>query len=139
MNESGVWSTLKKGLAPFGFHMTRIESSAGNGVPDVSIGMQSTNAWMELKFIPAWPSRATTKVKLPLRPEQLLWIKTRGKLSGDVWVFVRIYDTFYLLNHREAAEAVNGWTHDEWAENAHMFWYRKIDFTDLASILKGGC
>ena len=130
MNESAVWQYLKRGMMGL-WQANRIESSAGNGVPDVCYSLPGKHVWIELKYIKAWPVRATTKVKLPLRPEQKLWISVRGKMSGNVWVFIRIYDTFYLLNHDQAIDACDGWTHDEWAIKSTLFWYKKIDFGRL--------
>jgi hypothetical protein len=138
MNESGLWQYIKQGMMGSGWHPTRIESSAGNGVPDVSYGLPGINGWIELKHIPEWSVRNTTKVKLPLRPEQKHWIKARGELSGNVWVIVRIADMFYLLNHKDALEAYEGWTQAEWKSFATFWWYKRIDFKGLYSHLKGG-
>jgi hypothetical protein len=119
--------------------MTRIESSAGNGVPDVSLGLPGKSVWIELKYIPSWPKRATTKVKLPLRAEQKHWIDARGRMSGDVWVLVRIENDFFLVYWRECKEAAeDGWTQKEWRESCSEFglvWYNKIDFNELLEAL----
>ena len=141
MNESGVWQYLRKGLMPFNVHMTRIESSAGNGVPDVTIGVPGKQLWVELKYIAEWPKRNTTKVKLPLRPEQKHWIKARGELSGDVWVLVRIQSSFFLMKWHEALDACNGWTFEEYC-NKFAFsrcWVDRINFNELYRALKGDC
>ena len=138
MNEAGVWQTLKKGMMCSGWHVTRIESSAGNGVPDVSYGIPGINGFIELKYIAKWPVKATTKVKLPLRPEQKHWIKARGSIAGNVWVFVRIEDTFFLLTYTEALEAVEGWTAQEWIGTC-VYWHKKINFEEFCAAIKGGC
>jgi len=139
MTESGVWAYLKKGMIGTGWHATRIESSSGNGVPDVSFGIPEKNGWMELKYIPEWPKREGTIIKLPLRPEQKHWIKARGYLSGDVWVFVRIKDTFFILTWEKAMEAYEGWTCQDWLRNATAFWEKRVDFGELCRLIKGGC
>ena len=139
MNEAGVWQTLRKGMMGTGWHVTRIESSAGNGVPDVSFGIPSKNGWVELKYIAEWPKRITTLIKLPLRPEQKHWIKARGELSGDVWVFIRIENTFYLLTWQQATDACNGWTKEEWLRYPDGVWEKRVDFQELCVCLKGGC
>jgi hypothetical protein len=138
MRESDLWKYLRQGLLGK-CHMTRIESSAGNGVPDVSLGLPGKNAWIELKYIPSWPKRSTTKVKLPLRPEQKHWIQARGSISGNVWVLVRIENDFFLLDWvicKEAAE--EGWTKQEWRESCSVYklvWYNRIDFDELWGII----
>ena len=134
MKESGLWQYLRKVMTGK-WDVTRIESSSGNGVPDVSFGVRNTNGWMELKYIPTWPKRSTTPVKLPLTPEQRLWIRRRGQISGSVWVLCRIEDMFFLLNHDDASEACDGWTKSRWYECEHC-WESKIDFSILHRILQ---
>lgn len=137
MKESTLWQYLRNGLKNYPVHLTRIESSAGNGVPDVSVGITGKNLWVELKYIREWPKRPATKVKLPLRPEQKLWIKQRGSLSGDVWVFVRIGDDFFLLNWGDAIKACDGWTRDEWWDSITDRWYNRVDFDEFITVLGG--
>ena len=139
MNETGVWNYIKNGMICTGWHTSRIESSAGNGIPDVSFGIKGVSGWIELKYIAEWPKRTLTKVKLPLRPEQKHWIKARGELSGNVWVICRIEEYFFILTWEEALSAYDGWTHMEWLENSHYYWWKRIDFGGLYSQLKGGC
>jgi len=139
MNESGVWQYLRKGMMGSGWHVTRIESSAGNGVPDVSYGIPGISGWIELKYIVNWPVRATTKVKLPLRPEQKYWIKARGELAGNVWVFIRIEDDFFLLSWEEALDAYDGWDKETWLCLQAGVWSKRVNFEELCGLLKGGC
>lgn len=138
MNESSLWAYLKRGMTTK-WHATRIESSAGNGVPDVSFAIPGRwNSWVELKYVREWPKKDATKVKLPLRPEQKLWIKNRGSVAGDVWVMVRIADAFFLLTWEQAVEATSGWTQKEW-RLIDTQWEYEIDFPQLTAILAKGC
>jgi len=138
MNESSVYSYLKSLLVGKTL-LSRIESCTGNGVPDVACAIKSAHHWIEVKYLKEWPKRETTLVKLPLRPEQKLWIATRGELSGNVWVFIRIEDDFFLLTWKEAIQACNGWTRDEWKVMAYGSWYFKVDKYTLYSLIAGGC
>lgn len=137
MKESDLWRYIRYGLVGKPIHLTRIESSAGNGVPDVAVGLPDKHAWIELKYIPEWPKRSVTKVRLPLRAEQKHWISNRGKLSGEVWAICRIQDDFFLLYWRDAIEcAEEGWTKDEWISGKHtMHWYKHVDFDELYNAL----
>ena len=121
MSESDLWKYVKEGMLGR-WHSTRIESSSSNGVPDVTWGIPGKNGWMELKNIDEWPKRKDTKIKLPLRAEQKLWIKIRGRLSGSVWVLCRIEKYHFLLNSSQALEAYNGWTKDEWLKKSTDCW-----------------
>lgn len=136
MNESGLWAYIKRGMLGY-WHATRIESSAGNGVPDVNFAMfeSGNQGWVELKYIDEWPKRLTTKVKLPLRPEQKLWINVRGKISGNIWVIIRIQEHFFLLQWQQINDACEGWTSCEWIENSHHTWYKRIEFFELVDQL----
>ena len=137
MKESSFWQYIRKGMLGR-WHATRLESSAGNGVPDVSFGMINLNGFIELKHINEWPKRGTTKVKLPLRNEQKLWIKTRGQMAGNVWVLVRIEDYFFLLTAHQAISACEGLTRDHWLVWAWKKWHKRIDFDELEKELLGG-
>jgi hypothetical protein len=138
MRESDLWKYVKQGMMGK-WHVTRIESSAGNGVPDVSFGLKDKQGWVELKYIPEWPKRSTTKVKLPLRPEQKHWINARGSLSGHVWVLCRIQDDFYLLDHLAANLLVAGSTKEYWDEYCTAHWVKRIDFDEFYGVLYNGC
>jgi len=138
VNESDLWKYIKTGMIGK-WHASRIESSAGNGIPDISFGLPGKNGWIELKYIREWPKRQDTKVKLPLRPEQKHWISARGGLSGDVWVLVRIQDDFFLVSWRDCKSAAEqGWTQAEWSGICTMFgmhWHGRINFNELLEIL----
>jgi len=137
MSEAKLWQYLKKGL--YGKALTtRLESSVGNGVPDVIIHLPGKHIFMELKYIPEWPKRATTLVKLPLRSEQRLWIKSRGSFSGNTWVFIRIEDDFFLLPWDVAEHlTMTGFTQKEWL-NYPFTWYKNVNFSELVEILQKG-
>jgi len=137
MNEAGLWATIKAGMAGR-WLATRLESSSGNGVPDVAFSMPNINGFLELKYIPEWPKRPETKVKLPLRPEQKLWISTRGKMGGNVWVLVRIFNSFFILDTVQAIAACEGWTYDDWGLCCANRWSYKINFDELYYCLKEG-
>jgi hypothetical protein len=131
MKESTVNRYIREGLKGYPILLTRIESSVGNGVPDITYCSKTGHGWIETKYIREYPKRETTKIKLPLRPEQKLWIKTRGSLGGNVWVLCKIGDVFFLLTHEQAVRACDGWTTFEWFDNSHRVWEKGISFVEL--------
>jgi hypothetical protein len=120
------------------WHATRIESSSGNGMPDVSYGVKGINGFMELKYMPRWPKLATTRVKLPLRLEQEIWIRNRGGIAGNVWVLCRVEDDFFLFNDAQALCASQGQLVKWWFTTNFLYCHGRIDFTALYRILKEG-
>ena len=137
MNEAGLWAYVKAGMAGK-WLATRLESSSGNGVPDVTFSMPNINGFLELKYIPEWPKKPETKVKLPLRPEQKFWIGTRGKMGGNVWVLCRIGNDFFLLDRDRAVAACDGLTCFEWNFSSNMSCRGRLNFDALALYLKEG-
>lgn len=139
MRESDFWKYIRKGLIGK-CHITRIESSAGNGVPDVSIGLPGKSVWVELKVISEWPVRPTTKVKLPLRPEQKHWIRSRGAVSGNVWALCRVQSSIFLVKWTMCQFfAETGCTKEDWYHHAFAHWeVGKMDFDDLLQLLQEG-
>jgi len=143
MNETGLWRYVNRGMHGF-WHATRIESSAGNGVPDISFGVSSPegglglNGFIELKFIKDWPKREDTPLVLPLRPEQKLWIETRGSIAGNVWVLCRVENDFFLFNDKQALEASRGRIQRWWFGQNFLYCCRQLDFRALVKILREG-
>lgn len=143
MRELALWDYLRRHMLGR-WHATRIESSAGNGVPDVSWclplpdGDGCMEGWLELKNIHTWPSRITTKVKVPLRPEQRHWIKNRGSIGSNIYVAIRIESDIFLLSWQEAiAGSETGWCRGEWVSHSIAHWAGgKIDFEKLTRILR---
>ena len=139
MTESSLWKYIRNGLVGK-CHITRIESSAGNGVPDVTLGLPGKTIWIELKYTKEWPKRDTTKVKLPLRPEQKHWIKQRGMISGNVWVMWRIEDEFFLMPWSKCTELTEvGAERDDLVLSCYLYSKNRIDFEELESVLNYGC
>jgi hypothetical protein len=138
MNEAGVWKYIKEGMKSF-WLASRIESSAGNGIPDVVFTLPSVlkrnsrHGFMELKYIPEWPKKEDTLIKLPLRQEQKIWIMGRGAIAGGVWVLVRIADTFFILDYKQVIQTFQGLPKAEWYKFKH--WEKKIEFRELFDIL----
>lgn len=134
MNESTVYQYLRNGLSGKVL-LTRIESSAGNGVPDLIIHTKGKHIFVEIKYIPSWPKREDTLIKMPLRAEQKVWLKTRGELSGDCWVFARVGDDFFMVPWFVGLRLCDGWPKVQWLRLPH--WHKRIDFIELGEILNG--
>jgi hypothetical protein len=100
MRASAFWRSAKAGLDTR-FRLWRIENSAGDGTPDVHFFDRLTQqgGWIELKSIPEYPVRATTRVfgDKGLRPEQKAWLREYWELGGNVWILARAESDRYLV------------------------------------------
>lgn len=89
--ESRFWSRIKKKF-PTG-HLIRVENPVLPGTPDVNFCWQGREIWFELKFEPGLPKRKETAVfTRALRPEQVLWLKTRSYYGGECYILAGVPD-----------------------------------------------
>ncbi len=98
MRESYLWAQLKAALGSSA-HLCRVENSAGNGISDVNCCRDGREVWIELKMF--------SGKRLHFKNSQLIWITTRIKFGGWVWVLARdgdelkLWDAGVLLNSCE--------------------------------------
>lgn len=116
-----VWTPLRdnfKKLEPR-IHLQRLESSVGNGVPDVNGCLAGRDFWLELKLV--------TGNQVKLTPLQAAWLKTRAEAGGRSFVLARKGDTFRLW-HGEDAPAVRetGWSYPPLWELAKPWDWRSL-------------
>lgn len=74
--ESKFWNYLKDKM-PLGSHATRIENTAGNGMPDVNIVIDGIEIWVELKVF---------EKKYLIRKEQRVWGFHHSRGGGKAFV-----------------------------------------------------
>lgn len=137
MNEYGFWQLLKAGMRKY-WLATRIENSVSVGIPDVTFAMKDFFGWIELKYIPMWPKKPSTVIKLRLNPHQRAWFVTHGRVCDDIWSLCRIQDDIFLLTWQQALSAMEGWTEDQWHKRSHYHWHKNINFKHLHHMLKRG-
>lgn len=139
MNEASFWEYLQTGMVGR-WDATRIETgSTGNGVPDVAYSVPKKHGWIELKYIPHAPKRATTPPDLRhFTPLQQHWLMYRGKLAGNCWVFIRMADEFFLFDWTQA-RVITKLPYGEWEEHAKLCAKTKLDFDYLYHVLLVGC
>lgn len=94
-----LWATVKRALDPYGV-LVRIESPMTGGIPDVAYCLGGVAGWIELKYLSAWPLRATSPIVLPkLTSAQVEFInrwEKRGR--GRAWVLLQVASDYALLN-----------------------------------------
>ena len=137
MNERSVYNYFGRGMTGRCL-ITRIETCTGNGVSDACVHLSGKHVWIEFKYIAGWPSRESTTVEFPLRPEQRFWLNSRGRLAGNCFCFIRIADDFFLMPWDVAIHVHDvGFKKAEWLKYP-FYWHKKVDFDCVYKILKGG-
>jgi hypothetical protein len=99
MSEASAWATLRKEFKRAGCHIQRFEDKLAMGIPDANICYDGNEAWLEGKFLKAWPKRASTKIKVTLSPQQVNWLTDRTRHGGTVFVWMRAPDGWWLFTH----------------------------------------
>lgn len=85
--ETKLWQSISPIIPGY---ITRIENSAGNGMPDVHVTFNGKDFWIELKI-----ARACGTVLL--RKEQRVWMFHRSRYGGKVWVLAKHGSYFYVF------------------------------------------
>lgn len=137
MNEASMWAFLRNKMKGF-WLASRIESSAGNGIPDVIAAIKGKIVLIELKYIKEWPKRDSTLIKLPLRPEQKLFFQTRGQMCHDIWTFIRIENDYFLLPWDYSVKyCEEGGNQKEW-KSSQYYLGQSVDENKLYNHLERG-
>lgn len=92
-----MWAKLRPVLLAAKLDPVRVENPIHPGTPDVNL---CDGRWIELKCIPAWPVRATTKVRIAhFTPQQRMWLFRRWRFApGSTFLLLEIIaDRQWLL------------------------------------------
>lgn len=136
MRESSFWQQIKSHL-PVSCHAHRVENGINSGTPDVELCYRGTTAWIELKYLPAYPKRATTPIRVDhLTSEQITWLQRRVAAGGNGWLFVRVVDDYYLFHPRELDDLKEGRNKEWWKMNCEACWINRMIDVDWREWLR---
>jgi hypothetical protein len=130
MNESHVWERLRSIMGDR-WDATRHEDISGLGVPDVSFGVRGpdgpVNGWIELKYLPSWPKRSTTKVTVRhWTHEQRIFLSHRWHHGGRTWVLLAVgpphHHEWLLFRGVDYGLLKGTLTAEELKKRAWMYW-----------------
>ena len=87
-----MWRKLRPVLLAAKLDPVRVENPIHPGTPDVNL---ANGKWMELKCLPEWPVRASTKVRIPhYTPQQRVFLYRRWKAApGSTLLLLEICAT----------------------------------------------
>lgn len=115
MIETSAWDTIRPLFRELGLDPVRVENVLHPGHPDLDY----THGSIELKYLPEWPKRATTKVKLPeFTGEQVAWLTRRWDKGGLAWLLVRVGSEWFLWPGSMTRDVRRGLTQAEWRERS---------------------
>lgn len=124
MKESTFYQRVRKMiLAEFPqARIDRVENGLVDGMPDVNCYLGERELWFELKYIEAWPARASTQVlgRKGLRPEQINWHIRQGNAGGMSWILVGVGRETWITDNKYVRD-VNTWTKDTWESEGIPF------------------
>ena len=107
-SERQLWRVVKLNLGPYG-KFVRIESDTENGIPDVIYCVSGHSGWIELKEVAEWPTRQSTRVKVPsLKLEQVMFLESWEKNGGSAYLLLQIHRNYLLLNPKTVRKLWDG-------------------------------
>lgn len=113
MNEATLRNYVRPRLLAKGVLTTHHEDALNTGIPDLSYSGGGVHGWIELKWLPAWPKRAETPVRIPhYTKEQKHFLLSRGRAGGRCWLLLRVGKEHLLFDHEYAqrvGEEDRGW------------------------------
>ena len=138
MSEKSLWTFTRNGVKSVvpshELHIERIENGVALGTPDVNYCIRGQAGWIELKFLPEWPKRSTTLVRVDhFTKEQRIFLHNYSMAGGRCFVWVQVKDEYFLFDGLIAAMFLG------YDSNSDNGWRRK-DFTEksLLHFRKGG-
>jgi hypothetical protein len=131
MRESDMRQIVVKALA--GLDAISVENPARPGTPDVNY----VEGWIELKYLPSWPARATTPVKIKcFTPQQRVWLQRRCRRGGSAFFLVRVANDWLLFDGATAAKMIGVLTKEEMFGFAILHCGTTLRTNDLIRVLK---
>ena len=131
MSENNLWRYLQKNLKDSKTMLMRIENPFYKGVPDVNFLIDGNEGWLELKYIPQYPKKEITIVKVPhFTIEQKIWHNARFKNKGRTMVLIQVDDDYFIFK-KEKINLLGSLNKYRMFQHANKFWKNKINFREL--------
>lgn len=105
------------------------------GMPDVNFA----GGWAELKWLPKWPVRTTTPVRIDHYTDaQRNWLWNRTSKTGEqCWLVLQVGKE-WLFFDAQAAQEVGTLTYEELVDHATRYFPNKPTPEEVVSILTSG-
>lgn len=131
MNESDVRRKVIQSLREL--DARSVENVVGSGMPDVNY----VEGFIELKYLPKWPERASTQVAFPkYYPAQRVWHTERSRAGGNVTLLARIGKDWLLFDGGYAAAFLGGLTKEQMLQDAERVWIGRLNSDEFAAHMR---
>lgn len=132
MREATFWRAIKTGLKNAANNQLFLQRVDAQNVPDVYYSIHGYCGWIELKYIPKYPTRQFS-IK-HFTPGQKLWLKQYKKHLGTAWVLIRVEKDIYLIDAMHADNIQLKKEH--LLKIAFVVWYKgNVDYAHFIKIL----
>jgi hypothetical protein len=131
MSETNLWRYLQRNLKDNKTMLMRVENTFYKGIPDVNFLIDGNEGWLELKYMPEYPKKDYTEIKVPhFTKEQKLWHDARYKNKGRTMVLIQV-DSDYFIFKKERINLLGSLTKKSMFKFANKSWKNRIDFKEL--------
>lgn len=98
MNEAGFWAKVRAALhVPPRQVCRKLTDAFTAGTPDAFYVIDGVVGFLELKYVPAWPKRAGTTVKVGLTVEQRRYLEMLRAAGARAHVLLGVARDVFLL------------------------------------------
>jgi hypothetical protein len=138
-SEAALWNTLRKGMQGR-WRAQRFEDKLSEGIPDLCYALKGVHGlgFLELKYLPAFPKRDSTIVRIP-HPKrwklQRAWMMRMGDWSGRVGCLIQVGREYFLFDWSGIAY-IGAVSELGFRSQATCTWQRSIDFDELTLALR---
>lgn len=112
----------------------RVENRVKPGTPDLYISCPALRGWIEFKYLPAFPVRATTSVRLSeWTSEQRAFAKKASRFGTRVWLIVGINQEVFVFDGATFEDEFNA---EEFRARARVLPRRGCEFEQVLDALR---
>ena len=114
-------------------HGLAVENPVYPGTPDVN----TTEGWIELKWLRSWPKRSQTIVELNhYTIQQRLFARKRQRAGQRCWLMLQCRREWFLYDGVVAANHVGRSTRQELIDHAYHYWPDGLNDAELVQLVK---
>jgi hypothetical protein len=101
VNEKGFWERRVKPALhnpDQGRVAKKVQDAYNGGLPDVACCVGGAAYWLELKYLPKRPVRATTMLHIKCTEVQRKWLTDWRAAGGMAWILLGVEEDWWLLS-----------------------------------------